>query len=203
MPLDYHWFSFADVAAISWQGGQDLDVLLFRLFPFGCLMLSVVAFALLARHLARSHVVGAVCLALAVLVGSINFLAGRQSVIIDSTLLLINWTASPSQAFGQLLAMPAILLVVEILRAPAGRAGLDRWVMALVLTLALMGAKATFIPVIGAGLLVVVVRQLLRRRTIAGPARGWACSSRSSWCSRSTCCSADRSRACRRTRGRP
>lgn len=150
-PLFYHWFGLADLAAMSWQGGQELDVLLLRLGPLWALLNGFLAFAFLGERLAGKKIAGMLAVALAVFVGSISLLHGAATNIVDSTLLRINWFGSPTQGFGQLLAIAVLFVAIGLLRREDN--GKRAWALFLVLSLALMGAKATFIPVIGAGVL--------------------------------------------------
>lgn len=163
-PLYYHWFGLADLAAMSWQGGQELDLLLLRLGPLWAMLNAFVAFAFLGERLAGKKVAGLLAVVLAVFVGSISLLHGAAMNIVDSTLLRINWFGSPTQGVGQLLAIAVLVLAVDLVRREEG--GARAWVLFLVLSLALMGAKATFIPVIGAGLLLVATVELVRERRV-------------------------------------
>jgi hypothetical protein len=162
--LDYHWFTFADLAALNVQGGQELSLLLCRLGPLWFLVNGFVAFGLLGEQLAGRKTAGLLAIVLAVLVGSVSLLHGANIYVVDSTLLLVNWVGSPTQGFGQLLAMPVLLVAVGLLRGET--TGLRPWILFAVLTVALMGAKATFIPVIGAGVALVVVIELVRHRRL-------------------------------------
>lgn len=161
-PLFYHWFGLADLAAMSWQGGQELDVLLLRLGPLWALLNGFLAFAFLGERLAGKKIAGMLAVALAVFVGSISLLHGAATNIVDSTLLRINWFGSPTQGFGQLLAIAVLFVAIGLLRREDN--GKRAWALFLVLSLALMGAKATFIPVIGAGVLLAAAVELVRYR---------------------------------------
>lgn len=162
--LDYHWFAFADVAAMSWQGGGDLAGLLFRLMPLWCLINAFLAFGLLAERMAGRKIAGALAVIIAVLVGSVTLIHNAGTYVSDSTLLMVNWGASQTQGFGQLLAMALLYVMVGILRGSAR--GWRPWLLFGVLSVAMMGAKATFIPVIGAGVALLVVVELIRRRGV-------------------------------------
>lgn len=162
--LNYHWFTFADLAAFSWQGGQELSLLLFRLGPLWCLVNAFLAFGLLAERLAGRKSAGLVAVALAVLVGSVTLTQGADTYVVDSTMLLVNWVGSPTQGFGQLIAVAVLYVSVGLLRGD--ERGRGPWILYLVLTLVLMGAKATFIPVVGAGVALVVGVELVRHRRL-------------------------------------
>jgi hypothetical protein len=166
-PLHYHWFGLADLAAMSWQGGQELDVLLLRLGPRWAMVNSFLAFALLGARLAGTKVVGLVAMGLAVFVGSVNLLHGASTNLVDGTLLQVSWFGSPTQGVGQLFAMAVLLVMVGLVRRED--AGPGPWILFAVLSVALMGSKATFLPVIGAGMLLVAVVELVRDRRLSRP----------------------------------
>ncbi|MBO9522249.1 MAG: hypothetical protein J7518_11985 [Nocardioidaceae bacterium] len=165
--LNYHWFAMVDVAATSWQSGLEMSTLLFRLQPLWSLLTGFIAFALLAERIGRRKAVGLVALGLAVLAGSVSLLHGATTTVVDSTLLLVNWVGSPTQGFGQVLAIASLYVIVGIVR------GEDRgprpWVLLALLTATLMGAKATFLPVIGAGVALVALVGMMRERRLPGP----------------------------------
>jgi hypothetical protein len=162
--LDYHWFDFADVAAMNWQGGGPLDLLIFRLGPLWSLLNGFLAFGLLGARLVGRRSAAMVALAVAVLVGSVNLFHGADTYVVDSTLLVVNWVASPTQGFGQLISVAVLYVAVGLLRGTSR--GWRPWALFGVLTVALMGAKATFIPVIGAGIALVVIIALVSRRRV-------------------------------------
>lgn len=161
-PLYYHWFVFADAAATNWQSGIELDALVFMLVPFLCVVMTFAGIAALSASAARRFSVGATTLALSVLVGSLNLFGWIPSLgLTDNTLLDVYWKASPTQAFGQMLSMPAVLVAIHLVRRPSDRRA---WVLFVLLSAALMGAKATFIPVLGGGILLVLGWRLVTGR---------------------------------------
>ncbi|MFL6155790.1 MAG: hypothetical protein ACJ72D_06865 [Marmoricola sp.] len=165
-PLDYHWFSFADFAAVSWLGGQELDVLTFVLMPTLLVVVGFLAFSCLGWQLGGTPWAGVVAVWIAVLVGSANVVGWFDNGVVDSTLLVISWFASPTQAFAQVLELGVLALLLDLVRAPASRA-LPRFLALVVMTTVMAGSKATFIPVLGAGValaLVVGWRQVPLRR---------------------------------------
>lgn len=164
-PLHYHWFTFVDIAAISWQGGQELDLLTFALVPMWCLAIGMLAFAALGARLANSHLVGAVALWLAALVGSINLFGWFRPIVTDSTWLFINWFWSPTMALAAVFAIATLLVFVDILRC-GDAVRRSSWLLAAILSLALMGTKATVIPVLGAGVLTCFLLALPSRGAV-------------------------------------
>jgi hypothetical protein len=71
---------------------------------------------------------------------------------------------SPTQTFGAVLFVPLVLVLIDLVRRPAGAHG--RWVLVVVLMLAEVGAKATFLPLTLAGVTLVLVLHLIVRREV-------------------------------------
>ncbi len=165
-PLQYHWFSLADVASTSWLAGQELDLLTIALMPVAMLIVGLVAFALLGYRFTGSATGGVVALWLAVCVGSLNPFGSFTNTIIDSTLLRISWQGSPTQAYAQVLAIAFLYVLIDVLdrRHRPHRADL---VLLVLLVAVLAGAKATFIPVLGAGALLAAAVAWRQRLPIA------------------------------------
>ncbi|TMR89320.1 hypothetical protein, partial [Nonomuraea basaltis] len=150
--LSYHWFVYADLAATSWVTGIEPVTLVYRLSTLPMALAMVVLVAVLGRRLSGSWAAGVAA------VGVTYFLFSpvlQEGVAFTSRSMFTAW-ASPTQTFGALLFAPVVLLL-------AGRS--RGWVVLAVLLPALAGAKATFLPLLLAGLLVVVVvRWVVERR---------------------------------------
>jgi hypothetical protein len=176
-PLYYHWFVYADMAATSWVTGIEPQLLLVRLSPLPMLAAFVVLVAVLARKLYGHWWTG-----VAAVVGTLLVLApdpyGWQpnyfttyfafSPFEDGSSLRLQLWSSPTQTFGALLFVPVVILLVDLLRGH-GR-GLRTWALFVGLSGAVMGAKATFLPLLLAGVLVVVTVQFLVHRRLHVPA---------------------------------
>ncbi|MFF5245216.1 hypothetical protein ACFY3V_13145, partial [Streptosporangium sp. NPDC000095] len=74
-----------------------------------------------------------------------------------------SWTG-PTQTFGALLFAPVVLLLVDLLEGR--RRDVGRWLLLGVFMVAVMGAKATHLPPLAAGLAAVVGVEVIRRRRI-------------------------------------
>ncbi|MGI5284114.1 hypothetical protein ACQEVF_12335 [Nonomuraea polychroma] len=152
--LSYHWFVYADMAATSWVTGIEPVTLVYRLSTLPMTAAMVVLVAVLGRRL------GGHWGAAAAAVGVTYFLFSpvlQDGVAFTARSMFTAW-ASPTQTFGALLFAPVVLILL------AGRSR-GVWVALGVLLLALTGAKATFLPLLLAGLLVVVaVRWVVERR---------------------------------------
>ncbi|MEV4011262.1 hypothetical protein AB0J35_12225 [Nonomuraea angiospora] len=153
--LSYHWFVYAELAATSWVTGIEPVTLVYRLATLPMTAAMVVLVAVLGRRLGGSWGVGVAA------VGVAYFLLGpilQEGVVFTTRPMFTAW-ASPTQTFGALLFAPVVLLLTG---------GRRCWVALVVLLLALTGAKATFLPLLLAGLLVVVAgRWAVERRVPA------------------------------------
>lgn len=178
-PLRYHWFVHADLAATSWVTGIELETLLYRLSILPMLAALVVLVAVAAVRLTGRWWTAPAALA-------ITFLStapspyGWGGKIVDANSLGSLWL-SPTHAFGMTLFAAVVLLLFHVY----GRSGdpadvmadgagpparppsrVFAWCLFAVLIAALMGGKATFLPMLLAGLLVAVVGGLLLRRRL-------------------------------------
>lgn len=171
-PFYYHWFVYADMAATSWVTGIEPQLLLARLTPLPMLACFTVLVAILARKLFGHWWTG-----VAAVVGTLFVLAPSPynwqpsefsryfafSPFEDGSSLRLQLWTSPTQTFGALLFVPVVLVLVDLLRGQ-GR-GRRLWALFAVLSCGVMGAKATFLPLLLAGLLAVVgVHLLVHRR---------------------------------------
>ncbi|WP_170247096.1 hypothetical protein, partial [Nonomuraea zeae] len=152
--LSYHWFVYAEMAATSWVTGIEPVTLVYRLATLPMTAATVVLVAVLGRRLSGRWGGGVAAVAVT------YFLFGpvlQEGVVFPTRSMFTAW-ASPTQTFGALLFVPVMLLLTGGWRRPA--------LVALgLLLLALTGAKATFLPLLLAGLLVVVaVRWVVERR---------------------------------------
>lgn len=161
--LDYHWYTFADIASFSWLSGQELDILTIALMPIGLLTLGLAGFGLVGWKFTGTPAGGVVALWLAVLVGSVNPLGGFSGSVIDGTFLEVLWRVSPTQGYAQVLSLVVLYLAIEMLRARRAPA-VSTWLIFGLVSFVIAGAKATFIPVLGAGAVAALVGALRRRR---------------------------------------
>ncbi|WP_194244137.1 hypothetical protein [Nonomuraea phyllanthi] len=165
-PLSYHWFVHAEMAATSWVTGIEPVTLVYRLSTLPMMAAMVVLVAVVGRQLGGRWGAGVAA------VGVTYFLlspALREGADFTSRSMFTAW-ASPTQTFGALLFAPVVLLLT---RGRLGRGWLGRgWVALVVLLVALTGAKATFLPLLLAGAVVVVaVRWVVER----GLRADWLC----------------------------
>ncbi|WP_049562343.1 hypothetical protein [Nonomuraea sp. SBT364] len=161
-PLSYHWFVYAEMAATSWVTGIEPQTLLYRLAVLPMLAATMVLLAVTGWRLAGRPWVGIESVVATCLACSPALHAGGE--LFPAASPFGAWL-SPTQTLGALLFAPVALALVGLLRGGRGR-----WVVVGVLLLALTGAKATYLPLLVAGLGLVLVVRLLTDRRVHRPA---------------------------------
>ncbi len=168
LPLRHHWFPHADIAASSWATGMEPRDLLLRMPTFPFLAITVLLTSALATRLTKRWWPGVVAVVLAFFVAALApFAWSTGSVFFDSRLVETYAWASPTQLAAFALFAPVLLLLVDRLRGEPG--GTGHWVLIGLLLAAVMGSKATYLPLTIAGLAFVAGVQLLVRRRIDRP----------------------------------
>ncbi|RBQ16487.1 hypothetical protein DP939_29640 [Spongiactinospora rosea] len=152
-PLAYHWFLYADLAATSWATGIEAQTVLYRLAILPMAAAFTILVAALGRRIAGSWWAGAAAVALSYLAGTPDLFGWRDSPLPSGALAgTLTWL-SPTQTFGAALFAALTLAIAGVLR----RATPARLALVLVLLTAVSGAKATFVPLIGAGLALLLL----------------------------------------------
>ncbi|MEU0093918.1 hypothetical protein [Kribbella sp. NPDC006257] len=160
--LNYHWFLHAEVAATSWQTGIDMDLLLRRLFPMLCALLPILSVAALATRLAKRSWAGPLAAWLLLLVSSFDVYGwGGRELISQAPFATAVLMYSLTHAFAVVLAFPVVWLIVCLLRHDSRK---GNWILFAVGIAALAGAKASFVPMLVAAMVLVVVLQLVTGR---------------------------------------
>ncbi|MEV4220277.1 hypothetical protein [Nonomuraea sp. NPDC049725] len=162
-PLSYHWFVYAEMAATSWLTGIEPQTLLYRLSVLPMLAATMVLLGVTGWRLAGRAWAGVASVVAACLACSPALPAG--SVELFPAMSPFSAWLSPTQTFGALLFAPVVLALIAYLRDGRGR-----WLVVGVLLLALTGAKATYLPLLVAGLVVVLGVRLLVDRRVHRPA---------------------------------
>ncbi|WP_431901787.1 hypothetical protein [Nonomuraea sp. bgisy101] len=163
-PLSYHWFVYADMAATSWATGIEAQTLLYRLSMLPMLAIFVVLVPATAFMITRSWLAGVLALAAAHLLTPPN----PYAWLIGSTFgfgPLNAWAwLSPTQVFGAALFGALGLLVISLLRGEGRNKVI--FVPVTVLLVALSGAKATYLPLLLAGICLLVAVDWVRSRRV-------------------------------------
>ncbi|WP_214412870.1 hypothetical protein [Sphaerisporangium fuscum] len=163
-PLLYHWFAYAHIAAASWITGVEPVVLVFRLAMLPMLAAFLVLIAMTARRVTGSWRGTAPVLAGTVFVGTPNLYLSSNLVFGWNGLQYTAWR-SPTQTFGALLFAPVVIVLLDLLVPAVAARGSGRrlpsrrglWTLLAVFLVAVMGAKAVYLPLLLVGVAAVVV----------------------------------------------
>jgi hypothetical protein len=174
-PVLYHWFVYADLASAGWITGIEPFLLLTRLAPLPFLAGFVVLGAALAHRLTGRWWTGpAAVVATFFLIAPNPYGWGLWSPLAEfgfspyedgSLLRLVLWT-SPTQTFGTLLFAPLVWVTLDLVEQErtAPRAA---WPLFGLLCVAVMGAKATYLPLLLVALLVTAAVRRSRAALLA------------------------------------
>lgn len=160
-PLLYHWFVYAHFAAASWITGIEPLVLLFRLAMLPMLVAFAVLVGMIGQRVTGSRVGAALAVAGTIFVAMPSLYPNTNGLLIWSGAQPLGW-GSPTQMFGALLFAAVVLLLVDLLERRRSAGG---WLLLGIFLVAVMGAKATYLPMLMVGLLAVAaVEATLWRR---------------------------------------
>ncbi|MCG5217235.1 hypothetical protein [Streptosporangium sp. KLBMP 9127] len=161
-PLSYHWFVYADLAATTWATGIEPETLLYRLaiLPMGLAVMVLIAG--LARLISGSWWAGVGAVLLTAFVGSPPLYSWRTTPLPSGSPAAVSWL-SPTHTFGALLFGALVLVVAGILTTRSVRPATMILVVGLLMVVA--GAKSTYIPLLVAGLALLLVFGRGLRRT--------------------------------------
>ena len=169
--LDYHWFVHAQIATSNTVTGLETVVMLRFLIPTIALVLAILGLGAVALRLTGRPV--AAFIAPALLVAGAFHLHGPSfnTRAFLEPYLSGRYATSPSHSYSVMMSMPALMLILEVLRPKTAPSRLT-WV-ALALALAMLsGSKVTFMLVFVCGAIAVWVVQLLVHRRIERTATG-------------------------------
>ena len=164
VPLAYHWFVYADSAAVSWATGIEPATLLYRLFALPMFVVFVLLTAVTARRLTGGWGSGPVAVAVAMFGSVAAPYRWADGSVFDTQTLLTTWM-SPTNLFGLALFAAAILMFVDLLQADS-QAPRTRWLVIGLLVFGVAGAKATLLPLLIVGLATVLVGDVISRRRL-------------------------------------
>ncbi|GAA1518167.1 hypothetical protein GCM10009827_036590 [Dactylosporangium maewongense] len=174
-PVLYHWFVYAEMASTSWITGIEPEVLLLRLSPLPMILGLLVLMAVLGKRLTGQWWCGAAAVVITFFVLTptpyqwpLNtwFSAYGTNVYEDGSSLRAQLWTSPTQTFGAILFAALVLVLVDVLT----ESNRKRWLLVALLMAAITGGKATFLPMLLAGVLLVIAVRLLVRRQVRPPA---------------------------------
>ncbi|MGN9843391.1 hypothetical protein ACTMTI_35225 [Nonomuraea sp. H19] len=165
-PLSYHWFVYAHLAAASWISGLEPLVLLLRLGMLPMLAAFVVLVAMLARRIMDSWKGAVLAVAVTLALGAPRLFLGSFATFTWGGIHDAAW-GSPTFTFAALLFAPVVLIALD-LHGPH-RHDPAIWLLLGVFLMAVMGAKATCLPMLVAGLVAVAAVARWRRRRLVWP----------------------------------
>jgi len=164
VPLAYHWFFYAEAAATSWATGIEPVTLLYRLSGLPMFVAFVLLTAAAARRLTSGWWTGPVAVAVALFGTVAGPYRWTRTPVFDTETLGVTWI-SPTNLFG--LAVFAAVIVTFFDLLDADRRGPRRqWLLIALLVLGLAGAKASLVPLLIVGLLVVIAGGAISRRQV-------------------------------------
>lgn len=163
--LDYHWFVHAQVAASNQVTGLTSVEMLRVVLPTLVLGLGLLGLGAVALRLTDRAVAAVIAPALLVAGGFHMFGPDFTASTFYEPYLNTRLVTSPSQPYGVMISMPAVMLVLEVLRSRT-RPSLAVWSALTIALVGLSGAKATFLPVFVCGAIGVWGIHLLRTRRI-------------------------------------
>ncbi len=164
-PLDYHWFGHAQIATVDHATGISSVVMLRELLPAFALALAVLGLGAVALRLTGRPIAAVIAPALLV-AGGFNLIGPHYDAwVFTEPYMSKRFVSSPSQTYGVMMSMPALMLLLEVLR-PNRKASRLTWVALALALLALSGSKATFMPIFLCGAVAVWLIHLVVRRKI-------------------------------------
>ena len=125
--LDYHWFVHAQIATSRFLTDVDSVTMLRLVLPVALMLLIVAGLGAVAMRLAERPI--AAVIAPALLVSGAFHLLGTEypTGSFIEPFLTVRYVTSPSQTYGVLMSMPAVMLILEVLR-PQHRVPRGVWV---------------------------------------------------------------------------
>ncbi|WP_248963954.1 hypothetical protein [Sphaerisporangium perillae] len=165
--LYYHWFVYAHYAASSWITGVEPLVLLFRLSLLPVLAAFVVLIGMVGQRVIGSWAGALLAVAGTLFVAIPSLYANANGLLLWTGSPQVPWI-SPTTTFGAMMFAPVVLLLIDLLERR--RTGITTWALLAIFLAAVMGAKATYLPVLLAGLAAVAAVEAARRRRLPRPA---------------------------------
>ena len=169
-PLHYHWYAFAHIAASSWSTGLEPMLLLRRLTLLPMVVLTVVGASLMGTQVSKRVWAGPACAALLVAVGPVHNTWMNLSLPYGQLYTDVGIPFSATQTFGTAVFAVVLMLCLHALSSDlAHRETAAYWVVVALAMGLLAGAKSTFLPILLAGLVTVILARLVTRRPVTRP----------------------------------
>ena len=164
--LSYHWYVYPHGAAASWITGIEPETLILRLLVVPMIAAFLLVLVALAHRLSGRWWPGALAVALTLAGTAISPYAWGDRPMYNGVITEHFWQ-SPTQTYAALLCAAALFVLAGLVEN--GRDKKAWWTYA-VLTGAMAGAKATFLPVLLCGLVLAVAVRFLRTRKFGAEA---------------------------------
>ncbi len=164
-PLHYHWFAFAHDATASLMSGVDTPVAFLRFGMLGDALLGVLAMGVAGWRLFNRPWAGVVAAMLVFGVGEVAVLPPYPAW---GETLTMSWTG-PSMFYSWVFTVAMIIVVADRLTPGglrSGAIGRSGWPLILLFGVASIGAKSSSLPPALAGIGLVGLVELVRRRRI-------------------------------------
>ncbi|WP_433363055.1 hypothetical protein ACQPZX_31425 [Actinoplanes sp. CA-142083] len=165
--LSYHWYVYPHGAAASWITGIEPEILILRLLVVPMIAAFLLVLVALAHRLSGRWWAGALAVVLALAGTAISPYAWGDRPMYNGVITEHFWQ-SPTQTYAALLCAAALYVLADLLGAGSRRR--VSWIAYAVLTGAMAGAKATFLPILLCGLVLAVGVRLLRTRKLGAEA---------------------------------
>jgi hypothetical protein len=172
LPLHYHLFAYMHMAAIAQVTGIDLSVVVMRLYEIPLLVLLVLQLILAGRAIGRRWATGLAAVVVVLFLGELDMAAGTGNSRFLFRGLFFYWLlASHTFLFGLVFFVPATVLLAGLLSSARGlRARWAEWVLFGAFLVACVGTKAYSLVVVAGALVLVLLWQLWRARSLNRPA---------------------------------
>lgn len=165
LPLPYHIWANLHMAAVSQVTGLELPLVVLRLFQLPLAVVFMLQLVLAAKRFSQRAWVGPVAAGLMLLVAETDLEPGYSQPF-SGYVAVVLW-GSPSYLLGLVLFVPALVLLVERLRAGGSvRNAPGEWLLLGLLLFGCAGTKATILPILVAGLCVYLGWTWIRSRRL-------------------------------------
>ena len=167
-PLTYQFFVHVHMAASTWATGLPPDLIYRRFDPLILSALTVLGTGVVATRLSGRGWTGPLASGILVLVGAFDVTGAKIGEAAAEERFLLHGVLvhSPTQTFAFALAIPAIVVAVDVLTV---RGDWRVWALLGVILVSLTGAKVTFVPMFACGFLAVMIMRSIRRRRVDWP----------------------------------